>query len=437
MNDADVLIIGAGAAGMMAAYSLCQKGKRVLVLEARDRLGGRIHTIRPPHFRQPVEAGAEFIHGKLPLTFSLLQEAGIAPREVGGERWRHDGKRLQQGAGFIDQEELLLKSMKELKEDIPIADFLNRSFPGLEYERMRSSIKSFVEGYDAADINRASTFALREEWEGEDEHQYRPAGGYGGMIQYMAALCSQRGSTIHLSAVVERINWKTGAVEVFTETGLKFVAPCLIVTVPLAVMQLQAPAKGAIVFHPVLADKQEAIGLMGMGPVIKILLEFKTAIWAGEQVKQNTGASLAKAAWLFSGEPVPTWWTQLPEHSTVLTGWIAGPKATVLRDAGEEELIETSLQSLAVILSVPVSLLEEELIASKVFNWQTDPFARGAYAYNTVETLEARKILIHPVEKTLYFAGEALYDGPEMGTVEGALSSGQRAAEELIKDLRN
>ena len=435
MNEADVLIIGAGAAGMMAAYRLCKEGKRVIVLEARDRLGGRIHTIQPPLFSQPVEAGAEFIHGKLPLTFSLLKEAGIARREIGGERWRHDGKRLEKAVGFTEQEELLLKRMNELKEDMPIADFLNRSFPGSEYEQLRSSIRGFVEGYDAADINRASTFALREEWEGEDERQYRPEGGYSGMILFMADVCTRLGSTIHMSAVVERINWRAGAVEVYTDKALRFVAPQVIVTIPLPVLQLQPPAKGAIVFQPGLQEKQDAIPLMGMGPVIKILLEFKTAIWASKQVKQHTGANLAKAAWVFSGEPVPTWWTQLPAQSPLLTGWIAGPRAAALKDAGDKELLESSMQSLAVILALPVSTLQEELLISQVFDWQADPFARGAYAYNTVHTVEARKTLIEPVEETLFFAGEALYDGPEMGTVEGALSSGERAANELMKKL--
>ena len=433
MNQTDSIIIGAGAAGLMAAYHLSRQGHRVLVLEARNRLGGRIHTLQPPRFTQPVEAGAEFIHGRLPLTFALLQEAGIAPQEIAGERWRRDGQKLQKSESFIEQEDLLLKRMKEVKQDIPIAEFLNRSFSGDEFTYLRSSIKSFVEGYDAADIDRASTFALREEWEGEDEHQYRPAGGYSSMINHLSAAITQRGAQILLSAVVERVHWKAGSVEVFTETGMTFAASRLLVTVPLSILQLQPPIKGAIVFQPALPEKWDAVQVMGMGSVIKILLQFKTLVWTDDHVKQSTGADLSDAAWIFSSEPVPTWWTQLPEQSTVLTGWIAGPKAAALGNTTDDELLQQSLQSLSTILSLPVAVLQEQLTASYIINWQADPFARGAYAYNTIQTGEARKKVLQPVEDTLFFAGEALYDGREMGTVEGALSSGKKVAEEMLK----
>lgn len=432
MTQTDVLIIGAGAAGLMAAYHLSHEGKRVTVLEARDRLGGRIHTIHPPPFDQPVEAGAEFIHGKLPLTFSLLKKAGIKAQKAGGERWHRENRQLVKATSFGGQEDLLLRRMKALSEDMPIGLFLDRYCGGKEHEQLRNSIKGFVEGYDAADINRASTYALRQEWEGEDEQQYRPAGGYGGMIQYLADACREKGTALHLQAVVKRVVWKAGTVEVFTGSGSPFLARQVLVTVPLPVLQAVPPARGAIVFEPALPEKKEAIARMGMGPVIKILLQFKTALWTHPLVKQNTGADLGKAAWMFSGEPIPTWWTQFPVRSSLLTGWMAGPKAAAMTDVTDRELLLQSMQSLAVILSLPLPLLQEQLVASQVCNWQTDPFARGAYAYNTVQTKEARKILLQPVEDTLFFAGEALYEGPEMGTVEGALSSGKRAAEALL-----
>ncbi|MBE7169717.1 MAG: FAD-dependent oxidoreductase [Williamsia sp.] len=434
MNQADVIVIGAGAAGLMAAYELCKQGKQVRVLEARERPGGRIHTVQPPHFTTPVEAGAEFVHGDLPLTLSLLQEAGISRKGAWGERWRREGKKLSKLEGFIEQEDLLLKRMKELKEDLPIKDFLDRHFQGSEYEHMRRSIKRFVEGYDAADIERASTFALRQEWEGEDEHQYRPAGGYAAMINYLLNACTNRGTVFHFSSTVERVQWEKGKAAVFTDKGEQFVASQLLVTIPLALWQVEPPAKGAIYFEPQLADKLDAAKLMGMGGVIKVLFEFKTTIWTSKQVKEATGADLSGAAWIFSDEPVPTWWTQQPAQSTVLTGWLAGPKATAMVSMANEALLEQSLQSLATILSLPTEELRRELTGSQIFNWQADPFARGAYAYNTVQTEQARKTMIHPVENTLFFAGESLYEGPEMGTVEGALSSGKRAAEEMLRN---
>ena len=219
----------------------------------------------------------------------------------------------------------------------------------------------------------------------------------------------------------------------YTDNDQTFIASKLIVTIPVGVLKAQAPATGAIVFEPELTEKIHACGSMGIGHVIKVLLEFETPLWNDQQVIQNTGADLSNAGWIFSGESVPTWWTQLPEQSNMLTGWLAGPRAEAYADTPDEDIIQESVQSLANILSLPVSLVKQQLTVSRVFNWTIDPFARGAYAYNTLETLEGRKILISPVENTLFFAGEALYEGKEMGTVEGALSSGKRAAEEVLE----
>jgi monoamine oxidase len=116
----------------------------------------------------------------------------------------------------------------------------------------------------------------------------------------------------------------------------------------------------------------------------------------------------------------------------LLTGWVAGPKADELKTADEETIIQKAIDSLASLFSLTEDELKANLQTSYVFNWAADPFTRGAYAYSTIGTKEARKTLMEPVEETLFFAGEALYDGTEMGTVEAALVSGQRVAKEVL-----
>src|ERR1700754_2857658 len=96
METADILIIGAGATGLMAAYELSKAGKKVTVLEARDRTGGRIHTLNKSSFFKYAELGAEFVHGDLPVTLQLLKEAGIKVTPADGEMWHYRNGRFSQ-----------------------------------------------------------------------------------------------------------------------------------------------------------------------------------------------------------------------------------------------------------------------------------------------------------------------------------------------------
>src|SRR5215207_745573 len=120
----DVLVVGAGAAGMIAARELTLAGKRTALLEGRDRLGGRIQTFHHPHFEIPVELGAEFVHGDLELTTSLLKSAGASLYKVTGEIWQNEDGKVDQQTDFVEDFSLLKKKFKALKEDISVADFL-------------------------------------------------------------------------------------------------------------------------------------------------------------------------------------------------------------------------------------------------------------------------------------------------------------------------
>ncbi len=111
---------------------------------------------------------------------------------------------------------------------------------------------------------------------------------------------------------------------------------------------------------------------------------------------------------------------------------MAGPKALQAKDAGDETILLKSLNAISNIFNISNTRLKQQLLSSHIYNWTADPFTRGAYAFSTTGTKEARKILMQPVEGTLFFAGEAFYNGLEMGTVEAALVSGLRVCDEVL-----
>src|ERR1700760_2602377 len=147
MVKTDVIIIGAGAAGLMAAYKLSEAYKNIIVLEARDRIGGRIHTISNNSGSENVELGAEFIHGDLPVTLNLLKEAKIAYSPAGGDMVHYKDGRFTKDDHFIEGWDLLIQKLNELKEDITLYDFLQQYFNEDKYEVLRKSVIRFVSGY--------------------------------------------------------------------------------------------------------------------------------------------------------------------------------------------------------------------------------------------------------------------------------------------------
>lgn len=434
MEKTDVLVIGAGAAGLMAAYKLSLQGKKVIVLEARNRTGGRIHTINQESFFQHAELGAEFVHGDLPVTLNLLKEAGIDYGPASGEMVRYAKGKFTENDQLIEDWDELIDKLNQLKEDTSIYDFLLAEFPGDRYQGLRTGIWNYVSGYDNADPRKASAFALRREWQNEDESaQHRVNEGYCSMINYLAKTCRAAGNNIYLSSVVKEIHWKAAQVKVITDTGISYEADQLIIALPLGILQLSSEEKGAISFHPPIPEQARAIKSIGFGAVIKFLLEFDKPFWESSITRQTAGKSLKTMAFLLSDEEIPTWWTQYPQHSPMLTGWLGGPVAVDKKDNTLDELLLQALQSLSNIFKLSVDELKAKLIAWNIINWAAEPFSRGSYSYDTVAAPEARSVLNNPIEDTLFFAGEYLYDGPAMGTVEAALTSGAGVAEQILK----
>jgi monoamine oxidase len=405
----------------MAARELARAGKGVAILEARDRCGGRIYPLPTGDFGYPAEGGAEFVHGAAPETRALMREAGLSLSPLAGRRWSADGGVFSPNESPIPHSARLHGALSDLKTDLPIADFLERHFAEPRYRELRRAVERMVEGYDAADPGRASTLALRDEWMGRSlGQQGRIAQGYAALVDFLVSECRRHGVAVHQGAAVAAIEARDGGIVARCRDGSLFAADAAILTVPL-------PLLSDIALPPSVREKAAAAGDIGYGNVIKILLRFATAWWVG-----GGGRDLADLSFLLSHAPVPTWWTQYPAHHTVLTGWFAGPRTEAVGQLGADELVEMGLASLAEIFAVSPDGLRAQLVASRAINWGNDPFARGAYSYATPRTREAQSALGRPDDSGVFFSGEALYGGVDMGTVEAALASGKHVATAIL-----
>jgi monoamine oxidase len=414
-------VVGAGAAGLMTARDLARAGKRVTILEARDRCGGRIYPLPAAEFGYPAEGGAEFVHGVAPVTRSLMREAGLSLSPRGGTRWSVRTGALSPADPSLPDTTRFYQALREVKADLPIAEFLETHFADRRYDELRRSITRTVEGYDAADPRRASTLALRDEWMARDDGEHgRIAEGYGALIEYLASECRRQGAAIHLGAAVAVIEESGDRIAAHCQDGAVFEADAAILTVP-------PPLLFEIALPSAARQRVIAAADIGYGNVVKLLLRFATTWWS-----DIGGQNLADLSFLLSDAPIPTWWTQYPDGYPVLTGWLAGPKADRVSSLTAAELVEMGLASLAEIFHLPADRISRDLVASRAINWGNDPFARGAYSYATPETREAQSLLRRRDGGVIFFSGEALYAGPEMGTVEAALASGQETAQAIL-----
>lgn len=427
----EVIIIGAGIAGLTAARRLVEAGRRVVLLEARDRIGGRIHTLHEAGWPVPVEAGAEFIHGEPRQLLDAIHAAGLATDDVTGEHYHiADGK--PQPLNFEQIWEKVFDRMRQVGDsDMSFAEFLARYCSDASVE-VKTQATAYVEGFDAADSARVSVRWLREsdEAQGGGEEASRIRTGYGQLVRWLLDTCGTANFSLRLGHVVSSIRWQPGRVQVegITPDGMTF-APLMaryaVITLPVSLLQLSPGALGSVAFEPDLADKRAALAGLRMGAVVKIVLGFREAFW------HTMG--LSSLGFLHTPEsPLMTWWTTLPVESPVLTAWCGGPAAHSLAGRDDRAVVDEALTTLTRNLRQKEEYLRSLLQSWHVFDWQADPFARGAYSYLAAGGMNAPTSLAEPVAGTLFFAGEAT-DTLQAGTVAGALASGHRVAEEILR----
>ena len=385
-------------AGLAAARELQLRGRDAVVLEARDRIGGRVHTLRPCGWPVPVEAGAEFVHGRPKVLLPLAREA----REVRGGHY----------SGAFERQDDLWNSVMEKLEKLPSARertvaealrTLRRRLRTTPEERQLAA--DFLEGFNAARLDRASLKAIVQQLRAsariEGDRISRVPRGYDVVPHRLA-----RGLRIELRSRVRLVRWSRSGVQVVTDDR-RWEGRRAIVTLPLGVLQA-----GAVRFEPRLPGwKSSAIAALAMGPVVKVALLFDRPHWPDD------------LAFLHAhGQPVPTFWRPLPSRAPTLVGWAASRNAEALRG---KDAVDAALRSLSAVLKKRL-----KPVRALAFDWQEDELSRGAYSWVPVRAMKAQRALADRVGP-LHFAGEATDFEGACGTVHGAIATGIRAASEI------
>ena len=456
--DYDVLVVGAGAAGLNAAALLAASGRRVAVVEARGRVGGRIFTrhvkaptatdedaAATPGMTIPVELGAEFIHGLPEETWRLVREAQLDTVELAGESLHFDGVRLEperSGDGVWNA----LRDMTgwltaRSGADASFADYLQQS--NLDPAARQAAIR-YVEGFNAADHRVIGVAALARQQAAEDaiaaQRIFHVRAGYDSVPLFLQKKTEAAGGTVFLGRPVSLLRWRPGGV---TATGVDcrggeftFRGRRAVLALPLGVLQ-----SGDLRFDPEPADRLLIAGRMAMGTAIRIPMLFRSRFWSEAPMQARAPAvtrQLERLSFLLTDAGLPsTWWTCHPRETALITGWIGGPgTASLTGNAGSspepDGPIETALQTLATLFSMTPAQLRRRLIGCHFHDWSADPYARGAYSYMPAGASQASRLLAEPVAQTLYFAGEHATNTGHWGTVHGALDSGSAAADAII-----
>lgn len=420
-NRRRMIVIGAGLAGLSAARRLKGLGHEVIVLEGRDRIGGRIHT-STQWSDLPLDLGATWIHGTTgnPLT-DLAAEANaklITTRYA--DSIGHD----TDGSEWTKADENRLDALRRR-----IYDLLEVAQNGDADQTLRQALHSLV-GPDAAPaVRREANFILSNEMETEysggasrlSAWWYDDAADYSGpdklfaagfriIIDHLAA-----GLDIRTGVVVTAIDWRQPMVRVTTNRG-EFSAPGVLVTLPLGVLKTGRPT-----FTPALpAARREAIARLGMGLLNKCCLRFPTAFWPADVdwIEYIPAVHGEWAEWVSFRKAV---------NKPVLMGFLAAEAAAAKEALTDVQIVASAMTVLRTIYGNGIP----DPVSWQITRWAADPFARGSYSFNAVNSTPAmRTTLAAPLEGRLFFAGEAT-ERTRYGTAHGACLSGLRAAEEM------
>jgi monoamine oxidase len=298
----------------------------------------------------------------------------------------------------------------------------------------KNAATKYVEGFNAARAAEISVHSLlnnsRAEEKIQGDRMFRLPGGYNSLLGMMCGDIDPRFTSLHTSTIVKRIHWSGDGVVVHSEDDAgarEWHARAAVVTLPLGVLQA-----GDVEFDPPINAKSDALGLLYMGEVIRITLTFDHPLWV-----DIAGTKARDMRFLFAeDEQFPTWWTHLPEHVASITGWSASHHAADLSGRSEGVTTAVAATSLANILGLTDNQVVKSLSAAYTHDWQSDPYSRGAYSWPKVGGADAHRELSWPLDNRLFFAGEATDFTGHNGTVHGAISSGHRAAKEVLGYIR-
>lgn len=414
----EVIVIGAGVAGLAAARALRDAGSQVVVLEGRDRPGGRISTDRS--LGTAVDLGAAWIHGIRgnPIT-ALARRAGVrtmlSPHEAlrlwdAGEGLQPLEAGLATTRGFRELLEDAAALGARIEQDISMAEALARLSPErAETQRVLAWSLQWLELMSGGACEALSLQHWSDDQELPGPDHVFPQ-GYEGIIHHLA-----RGLDIRCEHEVEHIDWSGGEVVVDTSCGA-FRAARVVITLPLGVLKA-----GDVRFTPALPErKRAAIERLGVGLVEKIALRFQAPFWPRDATHLH----------LMSGtrDEISGFTSLWPQGAPVLVVYASGRAGRALQALDDDGAVAPVLAALARMFGAAVTPVEGAVIS----RWQRDPFSRGASSYIPVGASgEDYDAMATPVGDRLFFAGEATCR-KHASTVHGAYLSGLREAGRLL-----
>jgi monoamine oxidase len=416
-----VIVVGAGVAGLAAARRLAEAGRAVTVLEARDRIGGRVLTERA--FGAAIELGAEFVHGNPPELCDLIDEAKLTLSHDDSEGYVATEGRLEKMTRQKMPSFAALAKVDGAEREESVAALLDReNLP----QPTRAAIGFFLDSFNAADHTRMSVRGLARQRRAEREvggtSGRHIEGGYDQIPNFLAQRAIERGAVIKTGAAVSAVVWKKGHVEVVA--GERFIGERAVVTAPLGVLNA-----GAIAFDPEPTDHLDALRRIEPGEAHRISLVFASRFW--ERLSSTPTREAPKDLGFLRTDEVPAaWWTR-PQEAVVLTGWGGGPASYRLR-LDTAAFTERAIAVLAGAFQISEEEIAKELVLARSHDWLSDPWTRGAYAWIPVGALASMEKVAEPIENTLWFAGEHTDSRGLFGTVHGAIASGLRAADAIL-----
>lgn len=460
----DVVVVGAGVSGLAAAAELTRAGISVLILEARDRLGGRIHTeLMNSDGRQIiVERGAEFIHGGPPSEITSL---GFDLSTLGHMdtklllQWRGKEIWLKNFWGpngvlarFTRRVESATSTASKLSIDALLREFARKSqITHFEYLQLRFHF----DGMHAGPLNELDAFstAKMERAAFDDDghqHQFFVRGGYSRVPNALLASCNSSTLEVRYGCAVKALHWRRGHVRViYCEQGNDASRTVLcskaIITVPLGVLRQRGDeSPSAIRFSPDFVQARSAIRSLRMCDVWKVTLAFRSVFWRKHPARSvRHGTALHGAGTLLSPSLTPSaWWTRglasgvsdSDSPDPVITGWAfdGGARALARLSENHSALESSVVTALARALQCRRSVVQDELQGCYYHDWTGDYWSLGGYSYAPPGNFDAHRILSEPIDQTLYLAGEATNPNGRNATVPGAIETGVRAARHVL-----
>lgn len=415
MESKKVIIIGSGAAGLMAAKTLKENSIDFIILESGNHVGGRAQTIKA---ETHVDLGPEFLHGETPLTNALLEEYQLPYYDLSFDYHLYLDGKLTRSPDFWERLCHVVSDIHIKDRDLPFAEYLQKTNQFSKVDKLIS--ESFIQGFDAADLNKISSKAVSnmkdQVCDQKIRRMRRPLSGYGPLMERMS---TEFWPDIYFDYHVESIEWKKDQVLIRGYQGenkvpFEFKAEKVIDTVSIGVLKHQD-------IKPLPQEIQKLLNQIEMGQVVKIICELENDFF--HSFPDDTFPFISAPELNFTA-----WWTTTPIHTQNITAWAGGEKARSLIELTKEDLEKIFIEELSEISKLDEKRLHSLIRKIHYHDWSHDPSFYGAYSYPV--SGEERPDISNGFQNTLYFAGEAFHE-EFSGTIEGAFTTGQLAANRI------